>query len=153
MKSVQERFDDKWSPVPEAGCWLWEGDALSSGYGRMKLNGEQVRAHRVSYDLHKGPIPEGMHILHKCDTPACVNPDHLWAGTHAENMADRAAKGRGVRGASVCTAKLNDESAMEVYQAAGSQRAIAKEFGISQFAVHQIKTKKTWKHIHQEAAA
>lgn len=73
---------------PEKGCWIWQGTKHKSGYGWIKAFGKVVSAHRLSYELHRGPIPNGMHILHSCDVKDCVNPDHLHVGTHAQNMAE-----------------------------------------------------------------
>ncbi|MZE53776.1 HNH endonuclease [Streptomyces sp. SID5770] len=76
-------------------CWLWTRGRTASGYGKFNLNGQTVYAHRASYEAYVGPIPAGLFILHSCDTPACVNPDHLRPGTHQENMRDRDTRGRG----------------------------------------------------------
>lgn len=81
-----------------AGCWIWQGQTDANGYGQIKAFGKIVSAHRLSYELHKGPIADGMHILHSCDVKRCVNPDHLRAGTHAENMAEAASRNRMRRG-------------------------------------------------------
>ena len=77
-------------------CWLWTGNTDAEGYGRIALeNGLVRRTHQAAWIVTYGPIPPGLHVLHECDNPPCVNPAHLWLGTHADNMADRDAKGRG----------------------------------------------------------
>lgn len=76
------------------GCWEWTGHKYASGYGVLKVFGKDVSAHRYSYELHKGPIPEGMSILHSCDNKVCINPDHLRVGTHQENIAEAWERGR-----------------------------------------------------------
>lgn len=86
-----------WEKVKMAGpdqCWIWTADTIG-GYGKIKVEGIHNMAHRVSYTMHKGPIPKGLHVCHSCDNPPCGNPNHLWLGTVKENMADRDRKGRG----------------------------------------------------------
>lgn len=89
----KQRFDAKWTPEPNTGCWLWSEGTDWAGYGYFRHAGELL-AHRCSYVLHSGPIPTGLHVLHKCDVPACVNPEHLFLGTHQDNMTDCKVKGR-----------------------------------------------------------
>jgi len=81
-------------------CWLWTGCVTTFGYGfyRWKKPNKMVHTHRIAWELEHGPIPEGMHVLHKCDVRPCCNPAHLWLGTHQENMADMRAKGRAWKG-------------------------------------------------------
>ena len=94
--SLEERF---WAKVKKTdGCWVWTGSAQHNGYGYLhigdKTNRKPMRAHRVSWELHNGPIPTGLWVLHRCDNPPCVRPEHLWLGDRTDNMRDCAAKGR-----------------------------------------------------------
>ena len=93
-KTILERFQEKYIAVPESGCLLWEGCFTSDGYGQLKVKGKMMKAHRVSWELHKGPIPGGLQVCHKCDTPACVNPDHMFIGSDKDNTQDAIKKGR-----------------------------------------------------------
>lgn len=79
------------------GCWIWQAATTSKGYGSFWLNGRQERAHRASYTLFRGPIPDGLRVLHHCDTPACVNPEHLYLGTDLDNARDRDQRARNHR--------------------------------------------------------
>jgi hypothetical protein len=93
-----ERFMAKVSPEPTSGCWLWTGALGMDGYGiRVHLHGEERkprRAHRASWEIFRGPIPDGLWVLHRCDNPPCVNPDHLFLGTQTDNIRDAVRKGR-----------------------------------------------------------
>lgn len=93
--TVVERF---WAKVDRRGpdeCWPWTGATQQTGYGRFRVDGRLQGAHRVAYVLTHGHLRPGAHVLHRCDTPGCCNPSHLFLGTHADNMADKEAKGRG----------------------------------------------------------
>lgn len=92
--AIAERFDAKWQVEPNTGCHLWIGAVSDSGYGSVSIKGKMRLAHRVSYELRVGPIPLGLLVLHRCDVRCCVNPDHLFLGTYADNENDKIAKGR-----------------------------------------------------------
>jgi hypothetical protein len=94
MKSVEERFWSKVNIPSLYACWEWTASKQRRGYGRFKLNSKPEKAHRIAWSLVNGKIPEGMCILHKCDNPPCVNPLHLFLGTHADNMKDMRQKNR-----------------------------------------------------------
>lgn len=104
-KTRLQRFNERWTPEPNTGCWLWTGGTIGFGYGCFVLDAaDKARtAHRASYVLHVGEIPSGMEVCHACDVPQCVNPSHLFLGSHADNMADCSAKGRTQRHQSLKT--------------------------------------------------
>lgn len=94
MKSAYVRFWEHVVRGTEFDCWLWLSAKGESGHGRFHIGGTKQSAHRISWLFEYGPIPYGLHVLHRCDTPACVNPNHLFLGTHLDNMKDRDDKGR-----------------------------------------------------------
>jgi len=104
--------------------------------------------HRVAYEHHRGPIPPGLFVCHSCDVPICVNPDHLFLGTGAENTADKMRKNRHIKGEQVHTAKLMPKQVLEIRSIAGmSMRAISRRYGVTHGAVSRIIGRKTWTHL------
>jgi hypothetical protein len=153
-----DRFLSFVGPKDENGCILWTGHKNANGYGQISEKiGEKpdewrfLLAHRVAYETAKGPIPEGLELLHSCDTPACINVEHLRPGTHAENMADSSLKGRMSRGSRNPRAKLDESDIIEIRRrfADGGilQRELAAEYGIVQSAVSDILNFRKWKHL------
>lgn len=149
MRTLAERFENFVMREPNSGCWLWTGFVNDEGYGYFGVAASLPRkAHRVSYEMHKGVIPDGLLVCHKCDTPSCVNQDHLFLGTDAENMRDRDGKSRLAFGRRNGRAKLNDASAHEIRAlvAAGfSERNIAAKYSVDRGTIRAIKSEKTWK--------
>ena len=153
--SLRERFEDKYIPVTESGCWLWTDSTNSDGYGNIGIpeNGKMRTkgAHRISYEIHKGEIPKGLHVCHRCDVRSCVNPAHLWIGTHQDNIDDREKKGRNKipdnRGENHGMSKLTKDKILEIRKAPGTHREIAESYGVTREAVTLIKNRKRWGHI------
>lgn len=146
---LEDRFHSRiMADTNGKGCWLWTGSSNPDGYGNLWSGGKMINAHRVSWSLYRGAIPDGLHVLHKCDVPQCVNPDHLFLGSHADNMADRAAKGRNGCGA----AKLSAADVLKILALKGQmlQREIGAMFGVSKQSVSYIHARQTWKHLPTE---
>ena len=140
-----ERF---WEKVDKSGdCWLWTACLTRGGYGCFHIYGARVRAHRYSYEMANGPIPAGKIVMHSCDNPACVRPDHLSVGTHADNMADMVEKGRSQIGETNSQAKLTEADAIAIKTDTRLHREIASDYGISIQLVGNIKNRKRWRHI------
>lgn len=152
MKPLDVRF---WSKVDKSGgdnaCWLWTARKNAYGYGTIKVGIKSSLAHRVVWNLNFGNIPERLCVCHTCDNPACVNPSHLFLGTHKQNMEDMARKGRHAdfTGSKCGQAKLTEEQAIQILNAKGFSKNIAKQFGVTFSAVCRIKSGKSWPHLQK----
>jgi hypothetical protein len=150
--ALLERF---WAKVDTSGeCWLWTASVGTTGYGQFRMGLRTVKAHRLSWELAEAPIPAGFGVLHFCDMPRCVRPDHLFLGTQADNMADAARKGR-VRnsprqGEANRAAKLTDEQvrlARGEHQAGAKIRQLARRFGVHPKTMRRALLGETWSHV------
>lgn len=132
----------------KSGCWEWIAGKYPGGYGGFALHGKTGHAHRASYELHFGKIPDGMHVLHRCDNRPCVNPEHLFLGTQLDNIADKKAKERQAKGITHGSAKLTEQDVLDIRAIRGmSQRAIGRQYGIGQAQVKDIRQGRYWKHL------
>lgn len=150
---VEQRFHDSYVREPMSGCWLWT-KSDNGRYGLLSKGGRQRRAHRISYELHVGQIPDGMVVMHECDNPLCVNPGHLRVGTQLENIKDRDTKGRQVpnhpKGESNGMRKLSETEVLSIRRLRSvgwTMTNIAARFGVSRTAISVILSGKYWKHI------
>lgn len=146
--SIEEAF---WNKVKKyKNCWEWTG-CLSHGYGSLKVNGKRFIASRFSYELHYGKIPKGKFVLHKCDNPACIRPEHLFLGTQKDNVRDSVSKGRNMVGEKQNFAKLTNEKVIEIrslYSKGNiSQTELGKKFNVHQHTISCLVRRQTWKHI------
>ena len=141
-------------------CWFWTGSRSEIGYGmfaaaRTSYGCPEVTAHRISWYLHNGPIPEGLKVLHRCDVRSCVNPEHLFLGTQMDNVRDCIQKGRfriggGLRGQRNGISKLTDESVKALrweYIDGASQRSLAIKYGVSPMTINRAVHRQTWNHV------
>lgn len=150
--TLLQRFEDSYMPEPMSGCWIWTKSTLGPKrlfYGAIRKNGEKKYAHRVSFELFIGPIPRGKLVLHRCDVPLCVNPRHLFLGTHKENSDDKIKKGRErwASGENHPCAKLKKEDVLAIRRSGLSRGALSKVFGIDRRTIKDIVEGKTWTQI------
>lgn len=147
--SLHEAFEKNISQIiPNEKCMPWEGFVLENGYGQLSFKGKRYLAHRLSYIYYYGEIPAGVFVCHHCDTRNCVNPSHLFLGTHRENMQDMARKGR-IKGEKHPMAKMSNDNIvlMRSLHPSMPQAKLASLFHISQTQVSDILSRKSWSHI------
>jgi len=133
-----------------SGCFVWQGTKDSHGYG--KIGAKQRGAHRVAWELARGEIPKGLSVLHRCDNPACVNIEHLWLGTQADNIADMIQKRRKSsvntqKGQRSNAQKITDEQVLQIRQSTESVFALAKQYGVSKHTILNLCGKHTRLHL------
>lgn len=154
--TIAERFARKYTVELDTGCWLWHGSTDRRGYGQLRLGKRNLKyATHISLWLAGRPVPEGMQALHKCDTPGCVNPDHLFAGTVKDNMRDCMEKGRHssppiFRGSQNKAAKLTEELARLAKGDLANGMSLSqfrRKYGVSTTVGSQIRAGKLWKHV------
>lgn len=138
--SLADRVSRLSVPVTESGCWLWLGKTVPRGYGILTIKkaegGKSEYAHRASWSCLNGEIPSGMYVCHKCDTPSCVNPEHLFLGTPADNFADMLKKGRHRQPRS----SLTEKDAREILDSAESCNNLGKKLGVSGSTIHLVRS-------------
>lgn len=134
------------SRVSKTGCWLWRGVPQSRGYAQPTLEKKRLLAHRLSYEAFVGPIGD-KYVLHTCDVRLCVNPEHLFLGTAADNSRDMRLKGRSAKGERVGSAKLTEEAVREIRRATASDEYLAKKYGVHSDAISRVRNKTTWSHV------
>lgn len=165
LARMEERF---WSKVKKGpDCWEWQAGCFrGGGYGMFWRDGKNMGAHRVSWEIHRGLIPEGMFICHRCDNPPCVNPAHLFLGTPADNQADASRKGRLpagsrhhmrqqpeliLRGDDAPWSKLTSEKIVRIrrlHSEGANASELSRRFNVSRWAIRRVVARETWKHIN-----
>jgi len=171
MTSLAERLRKRTNVGP-GGCWIWTGARTPHGYGQVQVDGRRMLIHRASWEQENGPIPAGLLVLHRCDTPPCINPEHLFLGTQSDNMRDSKAKGRSgwithpervprgdnhgsrrrrderPRGEAHGQARLTEDAVRDILGSPWmSNAAMAQQYGVSEKTVYCVRRGLTWQHV------
>lgn len=149
--TIKQRLLSKYE-IDSNGCWLFTGYIDELGYGIISRNHIACKAHRISWEVNVGIIPEGLNVLHKCDVRRCINPKHLFLGTQLDNIKDMILKGRkaSIRGVLHPSCKLDEAAIVEIRKLLSEgmmQRRIAEKFGVTEQHIYRIKTKRVWAHL------
>ena len=145
-----EQIERFWAKVDRRGkddCWEWIASTVRGGYGQFRINGTYYLAHRVAYVISQSEDPGEMHVCHRCDNPACCNPQHFFLGTNLDNHHDKAQKGRSVQGEAQHDAKLTSTDVLKIRASEETQSSLAKRYGVSQPRISQVQIRKAWRHI------
>ncbi len=147
-RPLRERFAEKWQLDAATGCHVWIAATDTFGYGRIAIGDRrQGLTHRVSWELSRGQIPDGLCVLHRCDNPPCVNPEHLFLGTHTDNARDRSNKGRSMHGSGHVDAKLSEADVVEILRSALRNCDLAEHYGVSRPQISRIRHRVDWRHV------
>ncbi len=152
VNQMIERFMSKVMPEPNTGCWFWIGGTKTFGYGNFSIKDRTYSSHRVSFQFFKHNIPKGFMVLHSCDNPYCVNPDHLYLGTHRDNMNDKIKRGRSARqkGSDHGGSKLIECDIIEIralLKSGMKQKEIAQKFNVDPSTISYINIGRKWQHV------
>lgn len=139
MDKLEERLLRHIEKITESGCWLWAGCNSNHGYGQITIRPNRYLAHRLSYEIYKGPIPKNMHVLHKCDIKECCNPDHLFLGANQENIEDSSKKLRRGR-------VLDAETVKKIKNDSGTCAKLAEKYSVCATTINMIQRGKTWRY-------
>lgn len=147
--TIKDRFESFVEISTSAECITWPASRGTRGYGQFVYQNKTRKAHRVSYEIHVGPIPQGMVVRHKCDNPPCVNPAHLEIGTQSDNVSDAVERGRWRLGESSRQSKVTESQVLEIRELARAipLTELSSRFGLSESNLSRIVNRKTWRHI------
>jgi hypothetical protein len=139
-------FDNQYRKDAQTGCWIWQGALDNRGYGLARWNKKRTKAHRVSL-LRLGHRIEGLFVCHHCDTPSCVNPEHLFTGTHHDNDQDRIQKGRCARGERAGSSRLTEAEVISIRASTETQVELARRYKTTAKNIRDIQKRRTWRHL------
>jgi len=156
IQTLKDKLEFYSVPEPNSGCWLWIGSKLNKGHGCLKVGDKTMLAHRASWEVHKGAIPNGLWVLHLCNNACCINPSHLTLGTHQENMAYMVTSGRsrqiGKNGSANHHAKLTEENVRYIRKSlkekTKTRRQLSNEFEVTYQLIRHIEMRRGWSHLN-----